>query len=53
MVFFYFNKVYDSVPRDRLLKQLTRLQVSWIIVKLIKSMLINFKLTIGKEAIDI
>ena len=43
-VFFDFNKAYDSVPRDILIKRLLQFSIPWNVVKVIKNMLNNFSL---------
>ena len=51
VVFFDFNKTYNYVPRDLLLRKLTQFNIPWIIVKAIKNTLNNFKLHYNDEII--
>ena len=43
-VFFDFNKAYDSVPRDILIKRLLQFSIPWNVVKVIKNMLNDLSL---------
>ena len=51
LVFFDFNKAYDSVPRDKLTHKLITIGTPCNIVKLINNMLKNFTLSISNETI--
>ena len=51
LVFFYFNKAYDSVPRDKLTHKLITIGTPCNIVKLINNMLKIFTLSINNETI--
>ena len=50
-IFFDFNKVYDSVPRDILIRKLMEFNIPWNIVKLIKNILKDFTLHYNNEII--
>ena len=52
LVFFDFNKAYDSISRNLLLKKLTNYNMPWNIIRLIKWMLYNFKFKLGQEIIE-
>ena len=51
LIFFDFNKIYDSVPRDILIRKLMEFNIPWNIVKLIKNMLKDFTLHYNNEII--
>ena len=52
LVFFDFNKAYDSISRNLLLKKLTNYNMPWNIIRLIRWMLYNFKFKLGQKIIE-
>ena len=52
LVFFDFNQAYDSISRSLLLMKLINHKTPWNIIRIIKSMLSNFKFKLGKVLIE-
>ena len=51
IVFFYFQKGYDSVPHEKMIKKLENFGWPWNITKIIKSMFESFTLQYNRRII--